>query len=261
MSTYTMQNASKEFIKKMRPLTGRRSEQEAFDAFLEIAFTASAYRAVPGKAGEVFLSRHRAEWGKWDNDQHAVFLDLMQFTDMHVGDFQGDLLGVVAAEVGALSAASGQFFTPWEVCLLMASMTLAGPKSRDVIERGWVGMQEPACGSGALVLAKAKAERDAGLEIGTQFFAECIDISDRAFKMCYIQLCCNGVPAIVKLGNALTNEPPALEVPTPFMPRFVDAVRAFRRGAMGAGKPDPYGAFLPAEKPVPQVRKRVRAKA
>ena len=256
MSTTSMQVASKEFIKRMRPLTGRRSEQEAFDAFLEITFTASAYRAVPGQAGEDFLSRHRAEWGKWDNDQQAVFLDLMQFTDTHVSGFQGDLLGVVAAEVGALSAASGQFFTPWELCLLMAMMTLAGPKSRDVVERGWVGMQEPACGSGAIVLAKAKAERDAGLDIGTQFFAECTDISERAFKMCYIQLCCNGIPAIVKLGDALTNEPPRLEVPTPFMPRFLDNVRAFRRGAMGAGKPDPYAEFT--ARPVPQVRKRVR---
>ena len=256
MSTNRMQAASKEFIKTMRPLTGRRSEQEAFDAFLEIGFTAAAYRATTGDMAETFKARHLAEWKRWNDAEHTTFLTLMQFAEENISGFQGDLLGVVAAEIGALSAARGQFFTPWELCLLMAAMTLAGPKSRDVVERGWVGMQEPACGSGAIVLAKAKAERDAGLDIGTQFFAECIDISERAFKMCYIQLCCNGVPAIVKLGNALSSEPPSLEVPTPFMPRFLDNVRAFRRGAMGAGKPDPYAEFT--ARPVPQVRKRVR---
>ena len=244
----------------LRPLTGRRSEEQAFDAFLELTFTACAYKALPGDAGQPFMARHVEEWKRWDDKDHAIFLDLMRFTDDAVCGFKGDFLGVVAAEIGALSAARGQFFTPWEVCLLMAAMTLAGPQSRDVVERGWVGMQEPACGSGALVLAKARAERDAGLEIGTQFFAECIDISERAFKMCYIQLSICGVPAIVKLGNALSNEPPSLELPTAAMPRFIDAVRAFRRGAKGAGKPDPYAEFTEKPKAVLNVRKRTRSK-
>lgn len=253
-----MRDAAQEFIKALRPLTGRQSEEQAFDAFLEITFTACAYRALPGAEGEAFKERHLAEWKRWDDKQHPIFLKLMEITDRHVSGFKGDFLGVVAAEIGALSAARGQFFTPWEICRLMSAMTLAGPNSRDVVERGWVGMQEPACGSGALVLAKAKAEQDAGLEVGTQFFAECIDISERAVKMCYIQLSICGVPAIVKLGNALTNEPPSMAVPTLAMQRFVDAVRAFRRGAIGAGKPDPYAEFTEAPKVPLNVRKRTR---
>lgn len=69
------------------------------------------------------------------------------------GEF-ADILGPVYMDLAGRWAKQslGQYFTPWPICRLMASATLA----QDIAERledGDVSVSDPACGSGAMLLA------------------------------------------------------------------------------------------------------------
>lgn len=75
----------------------------------------------------------------------------------HEGCFY-DILGDVYMQVSGAWAKSrmGQYFTPWHVCKMMCVMTLGEP-DWDSLENGpGIEINEPACGSGAILLA-AKA--------------------------------------------------------------------------------------------------------
>lgn len=67
-----------------------------------------------------------------------------------------DLLGAVYMEVRSTWAGTklGQFFTPWDLCLMMARMQLDGPDLEEKIRtRSEITVCDPACGSGAMLLA------------------------------------------------------------------------------------------------------------
>ena len=118
-----------------------------------------------------------------------------------------DLLGQIAGHMGSLEKSWGQFFTPWEVCQLNAAFTVdqAGVEAA-IAAHGYVGVMDPAVGSGALLLATIDRFEDFGVDVHRQVFAEGTDIDPLARMMCFLQLSARGVPARVILGNSLTLE-------------------------------------------------------
>lgn len=203
-----MQQAAQEFIKTLRKAGSHRSEREAFDAFLEFGYCAFAQMdatATPERR-EKLEARYMDEVGRWKVETvREVFPHLLAMTMTNC--VHGDFLGQVAAETGALSASLGQFFTPWEICRLMAEMTgVCSPDHEAIKDRGFISLQEPAAGSGAMVLAHAHVAREKGLDVSTQLYVHATDLSSVAFRACYIQLSCAGIPAKVVHGNTLSNE-------------------------------------------------------
>jgi hypothetical protein len=120
----------------------------------------------------------------------------------------GDVLGRLFGELALGNAARGQFFTPYEVSVAIAKMTLGnGEDARALIERhGFVSAMEPACGSGGMVIALAQAMRERGINYQRHLHVTAIDIDPRAAHMTYIQLSLLHVPAVVIIGNSLTLE-------------------------------------------------------
>ena len=118
-----------------------------------------------------------------------------------------DLLGQIAGHLGSLEKSWGQFFTPWEVCQLNAALTVdqAGVEAA-IAQHGYVGVMDPAVGSGALLLATIDRFEDFGVDVHRQVFVEGTDIDPLARMMCFLQLSARGVPARVILGNSLTLE-------------------------------------------------------
>ena len=99
---------------------------------------------------------------------------------------QSDILGDVFE--GAVSFGEhGQFFTPEELCRMMAQMTDDG---------GGESVNDPACGSGRLLLAAARINP-------RRLFVGC-DVDERCVKMAAINLALNGLRGRVVLGNTLT---------------------------------------------------------
>lgn len=121
-------------------------------------------------------------------------------------DFLGELY--MSLELGNDHA--GQFFTPYSVGRCMAEITGTDLKAR--IERdGWVSVNDPACGAGALLVALANDCRRQGINYQTSVLFTAQDIDYTAGLMCYLQLSLLGCPGYVTIANTLTHPQTCLD--------------------------------------------------
>ncbi|CND14363.1 Type I restriction-modification system methyltransferase subunit [Yersinia intermedia] len=118
------------------------------------------------------------------------------------GEFH-DFLGSIFMELELGSDKMGQFFTPYNIQLMMAKM-LTGDIAAVVQKQGWIELYEPACGAAGMVLAYAQCMLEAGLNPSEHLYVECIDIDPVAADIAFIQLSLLGIPARVITGDVLT---------------------------------------------------------
>ena len=150
-------------------------------------------------------------------------------------DPRQDFLGAVFQGLGLNSHWKGQFFTPYHVCEFMAEITLGGAEA-EIEKKGWIGINDPACGAGALLIAARNAMVKRGLPgNGALFVAQ--DIDRTAALMCYIQLALLGCAGYVIVGDSLLHPPtghPLQLHPTPeqevwYLPMFYERTWHDRR--------------------------------
>lgn len=117
-----------------------------------------------------------------------------------------DCLGELYMGLNLGNQKSGQFFTPYHVCQMMARISNTDVKAK-IEAQGWVSVNDCACGAGATLIAFANECRRPGVDVNYQtsvlFVAQDIDLVTGC--MCYIQLSLLGCPGYVVIGNTLTN--------------------------------------------------------
>ena len=196
----------KDFVKVVNSFGYRRNRYEVFSDFLEMAYCAVAKTTLPpgDKADGLedrymeVVKRHRAE------DIREKMPKLLGLTQKGVAA-GGDFLGKVSGELEVLNARVGQFFTPFEVCKLMAGINI-GDVGKLIEERGFFTLSEPACGAGAMILACADEVEQQGHDPGAVMYVHAVDIAELPFKMAYLQLSFRGIAAEVIRGNSLSLE-------------------------------------------------------
>lgn len=114
-----------------------------------------------------------------------------------------DFLGTVFQELELSNHWKGQFFTPYHVCELMAELQ-AGDIAEKVQEKGYVTVNDPACGAGALLIAFANVAKARRVNFQQQVLFVAQDIDPTAAHMCYIQLSLLGCPGYVIVGDTLS---------------------------------------------------------
>jgi len=79
------------------------------------------------------------------------------------------------------NATRGQFFKPYEVSFMITKMTVGDGKDlrKEIEQRGFSTMHEPACGAGGMVIACAQALRDKGINYQQHLHVTAIDIDPR----------------------------------------------------------------------------------
>jgi hypothetical protein len=104
----------------------------------------------------------------------------------------------------------GQCFTPTEVCRLMSRLALGETETAKQeieahlsAEGGVITMQEPACGSGNIILSFAEQLEYMGFDPRCMLQVHAVDIGRDCFNMTYIQLCTHNLQAIVYHGDTL----------------------------------------------------------
>jgi type I restriction-modification system DNA methylase subunit len=117
-----------------------------------------------------------------------------------------DILGRVFHELELHNKYTGQFFTPYTVCQMMAKMNVDDHTKTIIDERGYLTAMEPACGSGSMVIALAQALKDEGINYQQQLHVTAVDVDAKCVHMAYLQLSLLHVPAIIVHGNSLSNE-------------------------------------------------------
>jgi len=116
-----------------------------------------------------------------------------------------DVLGELYMELEVSNSKMGQFFTPSEVCSLMAKLLLDREKAKSIVKtEGFITLQDPACGGGAMIIAFADALRENNINYQQQLHVTAIDLDITAVHMTYIQLSILFIPAIITCGNSLT---------------------------------------------------------
>lgn len=117
-----------------------------------------------------------------------------------------DWAGEIYMDSGTSNGRAGQFFTPYHVSHLMAECSLGreevlgriGKDPDDVIT-----IYEPTCGAGGLIVASIDVLKGHGVNYAWNVFVDCGDIDARCVHMTYVTLSLLGVPAVVRLGDAL----------------------------------------------------------
>lgn len=131
------------------------------------------------------------------SDLSIAFASLVQ--EMERNPF-ADLLGPHYLDCAAHSSkqARGEFFTPPAIAQMIARMTVDVDEVK--AEGKPITVNEPACGSGGMVLALAELFAPDGVDL-LRVTAQ--DINPVAADMCYINLTLWGVPARVILGDTI----------------------------------------------------------
>ncbi len=141
--------------------------------------------------------------GRYEADEMQRFgemlAELTMSLDLGLKDSMGELF--MHLELG--DHWKGQFFTPFEVSVLMASVTMGDAKEK-VQDRGFIRVHEPACGSGSMVIAMAQTLQDENLNYQQCMHVVAQDIDATAVHMAYVQFSLLHIPAVVVHGNTLT---------------------------------------------------------
>lgn len=116
-----------------------------------------------------------------------------------------DFLGKLYMNLNLGNHWKGQFFTPYNICRMMALMQIGDKAQQEIDNKGWMSVSDPSCGAGATLIAAANAfrARDINYQERVCFIGQ--DIDRVVAQMCYIQLSLLGCPGYVMVANTLSD--------------------------------------------------------
>ena len=195
------------FLKRLSEFDRSKTRIEVFRAFCEMAFCAIAKTtATTRERADQLESDYMACVARFRNKEDVRAMpELLAIAASALAQGGRDFFGAVAAEIGALDAKLGQFFTPYEVSRLMAEMSL-GDAAAAIRDKGFLTIQEPAAGAGGMILAAADAIEGQGFDPAATIWFEAIELNRPTFQMAYLQTALRGLAGKVVCGNALSRE-------------------------------------------------------
>ena len=182
----------------IRKLSGRYSEYEIFSDFVMLSAMAIADSVNPC---EEYQKRYKDTAGKYNGEELKMFTKLLALLVEELEKEPRDVLGGLYMSMGLGSKSTGQFFTPYHICKLMARTVDFG----DLKTTMKMTILEPSCGSGANVIACYLEAIEKGLYYpGISVTA--VDLDLKAVCMAYVQFSLLGISAKVSQGNTLALE-------------------------------------------------------
>jgi hypothetical protein len=191
--------------KAIRNLAYRHGTYNVFADFCEMA-ACSFSNAVDKRNYEKREARYMAIVQKYSKEEVNIFPELLGMLSMELEYGPRDVMGELFHELELHNEHAGQYFTPWHLCEMMAQLTYGEDISQIVEQKGYVSAQEPACGSGALILGLASAMLSKKINYQQCLHVSAIDLDSRCVHMAYLQFSLLHIPAVVYCGNTLTLE-------------------------------------------------------
>lgn len=202
--------ASDEIAKRLRSICDRDYYSVIGDFFEASAI--SVKNAVDLNDREVYEKRFADIAKSYGEKGMKIFEECLSlFTDeihaaIHGNAMFRDFAGELYMASGTNSKGLGQFFTPYHVSRLMAECNLEKDRFISELEENpdrVITFYEPTCGAGGLMVAAIDVMHAAGINYAHNMFIDCGDIDPRCVHMTYLTLSLLGVPAVVRLGDAL----------------------------------------------------------
>lgn len=201
-----MTDPQRDFTRIIRDLSGRHHTWRIYADFCEMAAIAITNAAQIGEAHAKREAQYLKIAGGYDGEELKGFAKLLGITTMALEAKTEDFLGQMFMTLELYNHWRGQYFTPMALSRMIARLTIDEAATATIEERGFVRALEPACGSGAMVMAFAEELRAAGYNYQRQLHAECWDVDQTAAHMAVIQLSLMHIPAKIVIGNSLSME-------------------------------------------------------
>lgn len=203
---------------KLLQNAGRRLDRwQVFSDFLQMTALSIS------NSDKYFLATNKETWdkrearyleiiGKYQKDEQQLFpqmfAELVLELDEQVecGRFV-DVLGEIFHELEFHNKWKGQFFTPQHICDMMGKFVLdENSVKKNIDTYGFVSINEPCSGAGAMIYGFMNAFREAGFNHSQQVLVYANDVDERCVWMTYIQCSLYGFPAVVTHQNTLSQE-------------------------------------------------------
>lgn len=195
----------KEFGKTFDSLCGAYSRWEVWNNFISMS-AISISNCIDGVHREE-REKIFAEIEKRYTPNHMEkFAQLLAITVQALDENPNqDFLGELYMNLNLGNKNSGQFFTPYHICELMSEIT-SPPETlkAEIEERGWVSVNDPCVGGGAMFIGYANACIKYGVNYQQSVLFVGQDIDPTVAKMAYIQLSLLGCAGYIVIGNSLT---------------------------------------------------------
>ncbi len=206
MSRYIrMANQSQqECVKILSSLTGKYSTWQVWNDFITMT-ACSLANIIPNPKSEEREKMYLDIAKKYTDKEQELISSL--YAQIIIGldaDPEQDFLGELFMQLDMGNDWKGQFFTPYNVCEMMSKMSARNIKAQ-IKEHGFIGVNDPACGAGALLVAFANECRRQDVNYQTSVLFTAQDIDQLAGLMCYIQLSLLGCAGYVTIGDTLAN--------------------------------------------------------
>lgn len=189
------------FVQAFNRISRHQHRYEVFRDFVTMAAIAMHNAIVKDPTLE---AEYLAIVKRYNKEEAIEFSQLLARLVLLMDDEPRDVLGPLYMELELGNDHTGQFFTPHEVCTLMAQVSYGAELA--MLTKPFVTLSEPACGAGGMVLAFVNVMRKSGHDPAKRLWVHCQDIDRTAALMCYLQLSLWHVPGVVVVGNTLTVE-------------------------------------------------------
>lgn len=197
-------NHKAEFMSVFRSIARNKNRYEVWRDFVSMA--GISYQNVILKDPDIEQS-YLDIAGRYSKEDINQFPKLLAHVTMALEQKPQDFLGQVFMELEISSKEMGQFFTPYEICLLMSKLNIGSIHDLEYEEsHPFITLSEPASGAGGMVIAFVETMLEAGYNPQQKLWCECWDLDLVAVMMCYIQLSLLHIPAKVVHGNTLSQE-------------------------------------------------------
>lgn len=137
---------------------------------------------------------------KYKNEEIEKFFEMTSILVELFEEEISDYLGTIYMKLNAGSSKTGQFFTPFHVCEMMAEISLKDYSGETVT------LNEPSCGGSANILAIAKVMKNKGYNYQETLKVLAQDLDYKCVYMSYVQLSMSGINAKVTQGNTLKGD-------------------------------------------------------
>lgn len=189
-------------IKRILEISGKYSAREIFTDWVKL-MALSISNSTQMIHNRVWKERERMYmelFKKYDSQEQKQFIDMFSLLCIALGDKKSDVLGEIYMGTNQGNKATGQFFTPYHLSLLAATIAIISnpPNKNGIIE-----ICEPSCGGGGMIIGCADILEQQGIDYQKVLKVTCQDLDYTAVYMTYVQLSMLGIRATVVQGDTL----------------------------------------------------------
>lgn len=182
----------------------RYSKWQVWNDFLSLSAISLA-SVVPTPEKEEREKTYHTILSSYREEEKEIFPQMLNLVVLALEDNpEQDFLGSLYHHLELHQEQKGQFFTPYHICEFMSELQFAGDEKSGLLEeKGYISVNDPTCGAGAMLIAFANVARKHGINYQKHVLFVAQDIDRTAAMMCYIQMSLLGCPAIVVIGDSL----------------------------------------------------------